>query len=90
MASPISARPFTKEDYEDRERTYKYSRAPEFEAIYLGKFCEDARVPSVGSSRSVDAEPATIEVTPERGLEGTNFFVNGSSERSQGSSRLCS
>jgi hypothetical protein len=81
MASPISARPFTKEDYEDRERTYKYSRAPEFEAIYLGKFCEDARVPSVGSSRSVDAEPATIEVTPERGLEGTNFFVNGSSAR---------
>jgi hypothetical protein len=81
MASDISARHQTDEDLEDRERTYTYSHAPEFEAIYLGKFCEDERVPSVRSSRSVDAEPATIEVTPECGLEGTNFFVNGSSER---------
>jgi hypothetical protein len=81
MASRISARHQTVEDLEDTERTYTYSHAPEFEAIHLGKFCEDGRVPSIGSSRSVDAEPATVEVTPERGLEGTNFFVNGSSER---------
>jgi hypothetical protein len=81
MASHASARDQTDEDLKDMERTYTYSHAPEFEAIYLGKFCEDDQASSVGSSRRMSAEPATITVTPERGLVGTTFFVNRSSAR---------
>jgi hypothetical protein len=68
MASHASARDQTDEDLKDMERTYTYSHAPEFEAIYLGNFCEDDQASSVGSSRRMSAEPATITVTPERGL----------------------